>query len=101
VHRYRVEHRSPREGFGALHTIDVPLVFGSFDDDAVAAEMSGADDAARATSSALQQVVRAFVHGDELDWPPLPADGGSQALAVFGGDSPVRHASEAQPRLRS
>jgi para-nitrobenzyl esterase len=73
VHRYRVEHRSPQAGFGALHTIDVPLVFGSFADDPIAAAMSGDDDAARAVSAAMQAAIRGFVHDGDPGWPALPA----------------------------
>jgi para-nitrobenzyl esterase len=72
VYRYRVEHRSPEPGFGALHTIDVPLVFGSFADDSIAAAMCGDDDAARAVSVAMQSAVRAFVHDGAPGWAPLP-----------------------------
>jgi para-nitrobenzyl esterase len=72
VYRYRVEHCSPQPGFGALHTIDVPLVFGSFADDPIAAGMCGDDDAARAVSVAMQSAVRGFVHEGDPGWAPLP-----------------------------
>jgi para-nitrobenzyl esterase len=73
VYRYRVEHQSPQPGFGALHTIDVPLVFGSFADDPIAAGLSGNDDAAQAVSASMQELVRTFVHG-----------GAPEATVVFG-----------------
>lgn len=80
VYRYRVVHRSPQPGHGALHTIDVPLVFGTFDDDEIAAQMCGADDGARAVSAAMQDAVRGFVHGGDPGWAPLPED----AVREFG-----------------
>src|SRR3954451_14325372 len=68
VHRFRIDHCSPQPGFGAIHTIDVPLVFGTFADDAGANAMCGD---ATDVSDALQQAVRGFVHGGEPGWAPL------------------------------
>ena len=64
VFRYRVEHRSPQPRFGAIHTIDVPLVFGTFHDGEGRA-MAGE---ATAVSKAMQAAVRAFAHGEQLGW---------------------------------
>ena len=80
VCRYRVDHPSPQPGLGAVHTIDVPLVFGTFADDAEAAAMAGADDAARQVSAAMQRAIASFVHGGDPGWGP-------DSLAVFGTTS--------------
>ena len=72
VYRYRVNHRSPRPALGAIHTIDVPLVFGSFHDDPGARAMAGDADA---VSGAMQAAVRAFAHGLPLDWDGVAAFG--------------------------
>src|SRR3954452_13286816 len=98
VHRYRVEHRSPQPGLGAVHTIDVPLVFGSFADDEGARAMSGD---ASDVSEALQGVVRAFVRGEDPGWPSLQANDSAQTVAVFGGPAPIRYEAERQPQLLS
>jgi para-nitrobenzyl esterase len=67
VHRYRLEHRSPDPRLGAVHAIDVPLVFGTYDTDVGAGVAGDSPDSAR-VSQAMVAAWRAFVHGD-APWP--------------------------------
>jgi hypothetical protein len=62
--------------------------------------MCGGDDTVRQISTAMQEVVRTFVHGDELGWPALPPEGGAQTIAVFGGRGSLHYDDVPPPRLR-
>jgi para-nitrobenzyl esterase len=76
VYRYRVEHRSPDERLGAVHAIDVPLVFGTHDHE-IGAAVAGDDAQAARVSGEMTAAWRSFVHGGA----PWDAD----ELTVFGG----------------
>jgi para-nitrobenzyl esterase len=90
VHRYRIDHPSPRPGLGATHSIDVPLMFKSYADDPVSRAFCGADAATAAASEALIELLRLFVHGAPPPWPALGAGAGEESLAVIGGSVPWR-----------
>jgi para-nitrobenzyl esterase len=90
VHRYRIDHPSPRPGLGATHSIDVPLMFKSYADDPVSRAFCGADAATAAASEALIELLRVFVHGATPPWPALGAGAGVESLAVIGGSVPWR-----------
>ncbi len=77
VHRFRVEHASPDPRLGALHTIDVPLLFGTFATSAVARHFVADDAATRAVSAAMQAAWGRFLHGGEPGWP-------AEEIAVIG-----------------
>jgi para-nitrobenzyl esterase len=64
VWRYRVEHASSEGSLGATHTIDVPLVFGTYAHE-IGARAAGGDERAAATSRAMVAAWREFVHGEE------------------------------------
>jgi para-nitrobenzyl esterase len=85
VHRYRIDHPSPRPGLGATHSIDVPLMFKSYVADPVSRAFCGADAASDAASLALIELLRVFVHGETPPWPALGAGTGQESLAVIGG----------------
>jgi para-nitrobenzyl esterase len=70
VHLFRIDHSS-YEDLGALHTIDVPLMFGTFPDSAVARHYVTDDDATRAVSEQMQRDWGRFFHGHTLDWGEL------------------------------
>jgi para-nitrobenzyl esterase len=70
VHLFRIDHSS-YEDFGALHTIDVPLLFGTFRDSEVARHYVTDDDPTRAVSEQMQHDWSRFLHGESLDWPEL------------------------------
>lgn len=69
VHLFRIDHASPDPRLGALHTIDVPLLFGTFATSEVARHYVGDDDGTREVSAWMQARWGRFVHGERLDWP--------------------------------
>jgi para-nitrobenzyl esterase len=71
VHLYRLEHASPDPRLGALHTIDVPLLFGTFPDSEVARHYVADDERTRAVSAWMQREWARFIHGEDLGWPEL------------------------------
>ena len=62
VFPYRVEHRAPDPRLGAVHTIDVSLVFGSYGTEVGARVAGDTPDAAR-VSQAMVAAWGRFVHG--------------------------------------
>ena len=83
VHRYRVDHAGDPD-LGAIHTVDVPLVFGTYDDGGAGTRLAGAGSASAAVSSAMMESWGRFVHDGEPGWPAVEA-GRDLAVAVFGG----------------
>ena len=83
VHRYRVDHAGDPD-LGATHTVDVPLVFGTYDDGGAGTRLAGAGGASAAVSSAMMESWGRFVHEGEPGWPALEA-GCDAPVLVFGG----------------
>jgi para-nitrobenzyl esterase len=69
VHLFRLEHASPDPRLGALHTIDVPLLFGTAALSEVARHYVADDERTREVSRWMQGEWGRFLYGDELDWP--------------------------------
>jgi para-nitrobenzyl esterase len=69
VHLFRIDHASPDERLGALHTIDVPLLFGTFHTSEVARHFVADDERTRTVSASMQREWARFLHGKDLDWP--------------------------------
>jgi para-nitrobenzyl esterase len=87
VHRYRIEHPSPDpDDLGALHTISVPLLFGSWRQGGVPRRLAGDGAQTDAVTAAMQDDVRRFVHGDPLSWAPV--GGGTDEVVYGGADGP-------------
>jgi para-nitrobenzyl esterase len=90
VHRYRIEHPSPDpDDLGALHTISVPLLFGSWRQGGVPRRLAGDGPRTAAVTAAMQADVRRFVHGQELGWQAV-ADGGPAEEVVYGAAGAAR-----------
>jgi para-nitrobenzyl esterase len=68
VHLFRIDHPSPDPRLGALHTIDVPLLFGTTG--AVARHYVADDERTREVSRWMQAEWGRFLHGEALGWPP-------------------------------
>jgi para-nitrobenzyl esterase len=68
VHVFRVDFESPTPRLGALHTIDVPLLFGTFRTSEVARHYVDDDEPTRAVSARMQAAWGRFFHGSE-PWP--------------------------------
>ena len=69
VHLFRVDHPSPDPRLGALHTIDVPLLFGTFGE--VGSHYVADDERTREVSRGMQREWGRFLHGEELAWDGL------------------------------
>jgi para-nitrobenzyl esterase len=73
VHLFRLDHGSPDPRLGALHTVDVPLLFGTY-----ATEVGRhylADDAdTRRVSAWMQRAWGRFIHGQDPSWPLTTVD---------------------------
>jgi para-nitrobenzyl esterase len=78
VHLFRIDHASPDPRLGALHTIDVPLLFGTFATSDVARHYVDDDEATRELSAWMQSQWGSFLHGERLDWTP------AETLAIGG-----------------
>ncbi len=90
VHRYRIEHPSPDpDDLGALHTISVPLLFGSWQEGGVPRRLAGDGTATAEVTTAIQNDVRRFVHGEPLGWEAV-GEVGPIEEAVYGGPNGAR-----------
>jgi carboxylesterase type B len=69
VHLFRIDHEAPDPRLGALHTIDVPLLFGTFADSDVARHYVADDERTRDVSAWMQAEWGRFLHGEDLAWP--------------------------------
>ncbi|HEY1774855.1 MAG TPA: carboxylesterase family protein [Solirubrobacteraceae bacterium] len=85
VHRYRLEHRSPQPGLGAVHTIGVPLLFATHRSSIPGAWVAGDDERADQVSDAVRAAWRGFVHDGDPGWAPIAVGDGEDELGVFGG----------------
>jgi para-nitrobenzyl esterase len=68
VHLFRVDHASPDPRLGALHTIDVPLLFGTAGTSDAARHYVADDERTREVSDWMQREWGRFIHGEELGW---------------------------------
>ncbi|WP_051222940.1 carboxylesterase family protein [Conexibacter woesei] len=83
IHRLRIDHAGDPD-LGALHSIDAPLLFGTYGDGGPGTRMAGNTPRAEEVSKSFMNAAAAFVGGDAPGWDALRPDG-SGALAVFGG----------------
>jgi para-nitrobenzyl esterase len=83
VFRYRVDHPGPDPDLGAIHTVEVPLLFGTFDDGGPGARLAGPGPASEAASRAVMAAWGAFVRDGDPGWPALVPDG-EPAIEQFG-----------------
>jgi para-nitrobenzyl esterase len=65
VYQYEVFHAGP---YGALHTVDVPLVFGTYNDGGAGSRLAGDSSASEQDSRAMTHAWGAFIHGDNPGW---------------------------------
>ena len=74
VNAFRVDFPSPDPRLGALHTIDVPLLFGTLDN-AVSRHYVDDDERTRSVSAWVQREWGRFLRGESLAWPSLQVVG--------------------------
>ncbi len=88
VYRYRVDHRGAVAAMGATHTVEVPLLFGTWDDGGPGQRLGGHG---LGTEEVAREIVTAwarFVHGDDPGWPAIGAGTADREVGVFGGERP-------------
>ena len=83
VYRYRVDHRGAEPPLGATHTVEVPLLFGTWDDGGPGERLGGHAEETRTAdaAAALTAAWSGFVHDGSPGWSELAAE--PQAIGVF------------------
>ena len=84
VHRYRVDHPGAGPELGATHTVEVPLLFGTWRDGGPGERLGGQAPGAGALSAELVTAWSRFVHGEDPAWPALAPDQSTPEIRVFG-----------------
>ena len=90
VHRYRVDHPGAGPELGATHTVEVPLLFGTWQDGGAGERLAGQAPGAAAVSGELVTAWSRFAHGEAPGWPRVPPDGSMPDVRVFGSPSGSR-----------
>jgi para-nitrobenzyl esterase len=85
VYRYRVDHPGAGPGLGATHTVEVPLLFGTWADGGPGERLGGQAPGSQEVGAALRSAWARFIHSGAPGWSPVDAnaDPGSQPR-VFG-----------------
>jgi para-nitrobenzyl esterase len=85
VYRYRVDHPGAGPQLRATHTVEVPLLFGTWSDGGPGERLGGQG---IGTTAVAQELVRAwgsFLHGHGPGWRPIDANDAEVETGVFGG----------------
>ncbi len=77
VYRYRVDHPGAGRQLRATHTVEVPLLFGTWHDGGPGERLAGQAPGARRVSGELVRAWGSFLHGDSPGW--------DDGIQVFGG----------------
>lgn len=89
VYRYRVDHRGAGPVLGATHTVEVPLVFGTWKDGGPGERLGGQGSGTAAVARAMAEAWGRFLHDGNPGWKPLAGSGSRAELGVFGGKFPL------------
>ena len=84
VYRYRVDHPGAGPELGATHTVEVPLLFGTWRDGGPGERLAGQ---ARGGGEVAGEIIAAwsrFVHGGGPGWQPAAATAPGSDVRVFG-----------------
>ena len=84
VHRYRVDHRGAGAELGATHTVEVPLLFGTWRDGGPGERLGGQVPGADGVSAELVTAWSRFTQGEDPGWPSVAPDGSAPDVRVFG-----------------
>jgi para-nitrobenzyl esterase len=90
VHRYRVDHPGAGPELGATHTVEVPLLFGTWRDRGPGERLGGQAPGAGVVSAELVTAWTRFVHGDDPGWAAVAPDQSTPEVRVFGTPSDSR-----------
>jgi para-nitrobenzyl esterase len=97
VHRYRVDHPGAGAELGATHTVEVPLLFGTWRDGGPGERLGGQVPGAGEVSAELVTAWGRFTQGEEPGWPSVAPDASTPDVRVFGVPSCSRlQAAEAR-----
>jgi para-nitrobenzyl esterase len=94
VHRFRVDHAGADPDLGAIHTVEVPLVFGTYDDGGPGTRLAGDGPRSATVSGQMMAAWGAFVRGEGPGWPPLESGAGDESMRVFGSATAALPVSE-------
>jgi para-nitrobenzyl esterase len=68
VYRYRIDHPGAGPQLRATHTVEVPLLFGTWNDGGPGERLGGQAPGAQPVAEALVRVWGSFLHGDSPGW---------------------------------
>jgi para-nitrobenzyl esterase len=89
VYRYRVDHPGAGPRLRATHTVEVPLLFGTWQDGGPGERLGGQGSGAAEISREMVRAWSGFVHDGSPGWSPESPVGRGSALGVFGGRTPL------------
>ena len=81
VHRYRVDHPGAGPGLGATHTVEVPLLFGTYADGGPGERLGGQAAGAAERSLLVADAWARFIHDGDPGWASLAE--APDALGLF------------------
>jgi para-nitrobenzyl esterase len=90
VHRYRVDHPGAGPRLRATHTVEVPLLFGTWRDGGPGERLGGQAPGAGSVSADLVAAWSRFMRGDGPGWRPVVPGSDSPEIRVFGSPSGSR-----------
>lgn len=97
VYRYRVDHPGGGPELGATHTVEVPLLFGTWMDGGPGQRLAGQSPGAAAVAGELVEAWSRFLHGRPPGWSPVAPPLAVPEVRLFG--TPTRsHRVAAQAR---
>ena len=82
VYRYRVDHPGAGRDLGATHTVEVPLLFGTWRDGGPGERLAGQERGAGEVAGEMIAAWSRFVHGQGPGWAPATASA-SDDVRVF------------------
>ncbi len=85
VWRFRVDHRGG--ALGATHTVEVPLLFGTWADGDAGERLAGGGPDPAPAAHELASAWARFLRGQSPGWDPVALEDGPAAVGVFGGDA--------------
>jgi para-nitrobenzyl esterase len=98
VHRYRVDHPGAGPQLRATHTVEVPLLFGTWRDGGPGERLAGQGSGTSEVAAALVETWTSFIHGEAPPWRAVSETPGQIELGVFGGGEPFAVQTELDKR---
>ncbi len=96
VHRYRVDHPGAGRTLGATHTVEVPLLFGTWRDGGPGARLGGQGTGTEEVARELVKAWSGFIHGGSPGWNEVRSTAPAE-VGVFGGTRPRSVESASTP----